>query len=94
MSGDVCKAELKLVKSNLSLIKKEVGLKDNIIATMEEQKDDLLLIISKKDEIIEKEKEISKTFENSLSKQKRTTFIYKLFTGLGIISTTLLLIKP
>ena len=60
---------------------------------MEEQKDDLLLIIAKKDEIIEKEQEISKTFEQQLSKQKKITFLYKALSLLGIVSTGILLAK-
>lgn len=93
VSGDVCKAELKLVKSNLQLTKREVALKDSIISTVEKQKLDLLQVISKKDEMFSKQEEISTTYKKALSKQKTTTFLYKVLSLLGVVSTTLLLVK-
>jgi hypothetical protein len=94
VKGDVCKEEIKLVRSNLALTKKEVILKDSIINTLGKQKEDLNLIISKKDEMFTKQEEISNTYKKALSKQKTTTFLYKALSLLGVISTTLLIIKP
>lgn len=94
VSGDFCKAEVKLVRTNLDLKQKEVILKDSIIKTLGKQKENLNLIISKKDEMFAKQEEISKTFKKELSKQKRTTFLYKFFSLLGVASTALLIIKP
>lgn len=91
--GDVCREEIKLVRANLDLTKKEVVLKDSIINTLEKQKDGLNLIISKKDEMFTKQEEISNTFKKELSKQRATTFLYKALSLLGIISTSLLIIK-
>ena len=93
VKGDVCKAEIKLVKDNLKLTKEEVSKKDSIIKTMRRQKNDLNLIIDKKDEMFVKQEEISNTYRKALSKQKATTFIYKALSLLGVISTTLLIIK-
>jgi hypothetical protein len=93
VSGDVCKAEIKLVRSNLALTKKEVVFKDSIINTLGTQKEKLNLIISKKDEMFSKQEEISNTYKKALSKQKTTTFLYKLLSLLGIVSTTLLIVK-
>jgi hypothetical protein len=93
LKGDVCKAEIKLVRSNLNLTKKEVSLKDSIISTLGKQKDGLNLIISKKDEMFVKQEEISNTYKKSLSKQKATTFLYKFLSLLGLVSTTILIIK-
>jgi len=78
----------------LDLTKKEVVLKDSIINTLGKQKQDLTLIISKKDEMFAKQEEISNTYKKALSKQKATTFLYKLLSLLGVVSTTLLIIKP
>ena len=94
VSGDVCKAERKLVRANLDLTKKEIVFKDSIIHTLGLQKEKLNLIISKKDEIFTKQEEISNTYKKALSKQKTTTFLYKALSLLGVISTTLLIIKP
>jgi len=94
VSGDICKVEIKLVRSNLDLTQKEVVLKDSIINTLGKQKEKLNLIISKKDEMFTKQEEISSTFKKELSKQKRTTFLYKFLSLLGVVSTALLIIKP
>ena len=94
MSGDVCKAEIKLVRSNLDLTNKKVILKDSIINTLGKQKDQLNLIISKKDEMFSKQEEISNTFKSELSKQKGTTLLYQILSALGVVSTLLLIVKP
>jgi hypothetical protein len=93
VSGDFCRAEIKLVRSNLLLTKKEVTLKDSIINTLGKQKEALNLIISKKDEMFTKQEEISNTYRKELSKQKTTTFLYKALSLLGILSTTYFIIK-
>jgi hypothetical protein len=92
--GDVCQAEIKLVRINFDLTKKEVVFKDSIINTLGMQKEKLNLIISKKDEMFTKQEEISNTYKKALSKQKTTTFLYKALSLLGVISTALLIIKP
>jgi hypothetical protein len=94
VKGDVCKIELELVKTNLDLTKKEVNEKDSIIIVQNKQKGILNLIISEKDDVISKEKEISKTFKKQVNKEKRTTLFYKFFSLLGVVATTLLVIKP
>jgi uncharacterized protein YjgD (DUF1641 family) len=78
----------------LDLTKKEVVFKDSIINTLGAQKEKLNLIISKKDEMFTKQEEISNTFKKELSKQKGTTFLYKMLSMLGVVSTFLLIIKP
>jgi len=93
VSGDFCRAEIKLVRSNLLLTKKEVVLKDSIINVLGQQKEKLNLIISKKDEMFTKQEEISNTYKKELSKQKTTTFLYKALSLLGILSTTYFIIK-
>jgi hypothetical protein len=93
VSGDFCRAEIKLVRSNLELTKKEVTLKDSIINTLGKQKEKLNLIISKKDEMFTKQEEISNTYKKELSKQKRTTFLYKFLSVLGVLSTSYFIIK-
>lgn len=94
VNGDFCKAEIKLVRSNLDLTHKEVILKDSIINTLGKQKENLNLIISKKDEMLTKQEEISNTFKKELSKQRRTTFLYKFLSFVGMATTTLLIIRP
>jgi hypothetical protein len=45
------------------------------------------LIISKKDEIFVNQEEIYKTLRKRTIKKKRTTFLYKVFSFLGVAST-------
>jgi hypothetical protein len=76
------------------LTKKEVVQKDSIIKTLDKQKKYLDTIISRKDEMLAKEEQISNAYKKQLFKQKGTTFLYKALSVLGVISTALLLIKP
>jgi vacuolar-type H+-ATPase subunit I/STV1 len=89
----VCKQKLKIVSDNLNLRTKEVEDKDLIIDGLEKQKQNLNQIIKDDAEVLKDQIKISNTFEKDLSKQKKTTFIYKLFSLLGIVSTTLLILK-
>jgi transketolase len=92
VSGDVCKEEIKLVKENLSLTEKKVVVKDSIIKGLEEQKFNLNAIISEKDKQFQLQKDISDSFRKDLSKQKRTTFMYKALSLIGIASTGILIL--
>jgi len=92
VSGDICKEELQLVKSNLMLTQYKVNLKDSIINKMEEKEYDLNDIISRKDEMFKEQEEISKTYKKELKSQKAISWFYKIFSILGLSSTSYLLI--
>lgn len=92
VAGDVCKQEILLVKNNLLLTESKVKLKDSIIYKMEEKEFDLNYIISQKDEMITKQEEISKTYKKELKKQKATSWLYKILSILGVVSTSYLII--
>jgi hypothetical protein len=93
VSGDVCKAKLKLTENNISLLEKKVSVKDSVINVLEKQKSNLDLVISYKDDVISKQEEISNSYKKELRKSKNATFIYKLFAYIGIGATGYLLIK-
>ena len=93
VSGDVCKAKLKLTENNISLLEKKVSVKDSIISVLEKQKSNLDLVITYKDDVISKQEEISNSYKKELRKSKTTTFIYKIFAYIGIASTGYLIIK-
>lgn len=93
VAGDVCKAKLKLTENNISLLEKKVSLKDSVITSLENQKSNLDLVITYKDDIILKQEEISKSYKSELRKSKTTTFIYKVFAYIGIGATGYLLTK-
>ena len=92
VSGDVCKEEIKLVRENLNLTEKKVVVKDSIIKGLEEQKFNLNEIIYEKDKQFQLQKDISDSFRKDLSKQKRTTFLYKALSLLGSASTCILIL--
>jgi hypothetical protein len=92
VSGDVCKEEIKLVRENLTLTEKKLVVKDGIIKGLEEQKFNLNAIISEKDKQFQLQKDISDSFKKELSKQKRTTFMYKALSLIGIATTGILIL--
>ena len=92
ISGDVCKEEIKLVRENLTFTEKKVVVKDSIIKGLEEQKFNLTTIISEKDKQFQLQKDISDSFKKDLSKQKRTTFMYKALSLIGIATTGILIL--
>ena len=92
VSGDVCKEEIKLVRENLTFTEKKVVVKDSIIKGLEEQKFNLNAIISEKDKQFQLQKDISDSFRKDLSKQKRTTFMYKALSLIGIATTGILIL--
>jgi hypothetical protein len=93
VSGDVCKAKLKLTENNISLLEKKVSVKDSVINVLGKQKSNLDLVIAYKDDVISKQEEISNSYKKELRKSKNTIFIYKLFAYIGIGATGYLLIK-
>jgi hypothetical protein len=93
VSGDVCKAKLKLTENNISLLEKKVSVKDSVINVLGKQKSNLDLVIAYKDNVISNQEEISNSYKKELRKSKSATFIYKLFAYIGIASTGYLLIK-
>lgn len=93
VSGDVCKAKLKLTENNISLLEKKITLKDSVINVLGKQKSNLDLVIAYKDDLISKQEEISNSYKKELRKEKTKKFVYKLLAYVGIASTGYLLIK-
>ena len=70
----------------ISLYKQKDSLKDEKI-------ENLNLIIIKKDEQYVLEKEKSENLFKELKSQRRKTFLYRVGTFIGVISTSILLLK-
>lgn len=70
----------------ISLYKQKDSLKDEKI-------ENLNLIIIKKDEQYVLEKEKSENLLKELKSQRRKTFLYRVGTFIGVISTSILLLK-
>ena len=85
VSGDVCKAEIKLVRQNLKLIQKKVAFKDSVINAKDKQIDNFNLIIQTKDEQYKNQLEISKTYKSDLDKITRKSAFYKITTFIALL---------
>ena len=88
-------AKLEIVELN-----KVISLKDNQIGlfkqkdTLKDQKiGNLELIISKKDQQFDLERQKSESLLKELKGQRRKTFLYKVGSFVGIIATSVLLLK-
>jgi len=77
---------IKLKDDQITLFKEKDVLKDQKISNLE-------LIITKKDEQFSLEREKSESLLKELKGQRRKTFLYKVGSFVGIIATSVLLVK-
>ena len=91
ISGDGAKLELLSIQELLKLEQKKVVLKDSVIGKLDTKVLNLENIILKKDEQFSLEAEKSKQLEKELKGQRRTTFLYKVGTYVGIGALLVLL---
>lgn len=92
VDGDICKAEIKIIKKNLELSKDKLVLKDSIIMGKNNQIVILKDIIQNKDEQYNLEKDKSNEIVKELKAEKRKSFFYKLTSFLGALSTLIVII--
>lgn len=93
IAGDGAKLEIldlnkviKLKDEQISLFKQKDSLKDDKIKNLD-------LIILKKDEQFSLERQKSESLLKELKGQRTKTFIYKVGSFIGVIATTMLLLK-
>lgn len=93
IAGDGAKVEIldlnkviKLKDEQIGLYKQKDSLKDDKIKNLD-------LIILKKDEQFSLERQKSESLLKELKGQRRKTFIYKVGSFVGVIATTMLLLK-
>jgi len=89
---DGCKEELKLTQDKVIKLEEREIQKDTIISLLKDKDNNNQFIISQKDQQIKLYDDMSKDLQKELKSQKRTTFLYKAGTVLGIIATSFLLI--
>lgn len=89
---DGCQEELKLTQGKVIKLEEREIQKDTIISLLKDKDKNNQFIITQKDKQLQISDELSKSLEKELKKSKRTTFLYKLGTVVGIISTSFLLI--
>jgi hypothetical protein len=88
-------AKLEIVELNKkdSLKNQVISLKDNQIDLFKQKVSNLELIINKKDEQFGLERQKSESLLKELKGQRTKTFFYKIGSFVGIIATSILLLK-
>ena len=92
VSYDGVKLELQKTVELLTLERKKVQVKDSVIFSLEKKTLNLQEIITKTNEQFALETEKSKDLLKELKGQRRTTFLYKLGTTVGMAATAILLL--
>jgi hypothetical protein len=92
VSYDGLKIELQETIELLRLERQKVGVKDSVIFQLERKTVNLQEIITKTNEQVALENQKSKDLLKELKAQRRTTFLYKLGTTIGILATSILVL--
>lgn len=92
VSYDGLKLELLETNELLRLERQKTEIKDSVIFQLEKKTVNLQEIINKTNEQFKLESQKSKDLLKELKGQRRTTFLYKLGTTVGMIATTVLLL--
>lgn len=93
MKGDGAVAEVVELNKVVSLKDEQIGLYKQKDSLKEQKIGNLELIITKKDEQFGLERQKSENLFKELKGQRRKTFLYKVGSFLGIIMTSLYLLK-
>ena len=89
---DGCKQEVVLLNNKIVKLNERETQKDTVINLLNKKDKNNQFIIGKKDEQLTLSKELSDKLEKELKGQRVKTFLYKLGTFVGIITSTYLLI--
>lgn len=90
---DGLKEEISLIKLKLSKVEEREIKKDTIINLLTTRDVNNQFIIGKKDEQLQISKELTDKLNKELRGQKTKTFLWKVGTFVGLVSTTFFLIK-
>ena len=93
MTGDGAKAELTQAHKIISLKDDQIGLLNQKDSLKDQKINNLEVIITKKDQQFDLEREKSNSLLKELKVQKAKTFFYKMGSGVAIIATLLYLTK-
>ena len=89
---DGLKLELEKTVELLTLERQKVGVKDSMIMNLDKKVVNLQEIINKTNEQFALESQKSKDLLKELKGQRRTTFLYKLGTTVGMLATAVLIL--
>lgn len=93
IAGDGAKVEILDLNKVIKLKDEQIGLYKQKDSLKDEKIKNLDLIILKKDEQFSLERQKSESLLKELKGQRRKTFIYKVGSFVGVIATTMLLLK-
>lgn len=90
---DGLKEEMKLTNLKLQKVEERELQKDTIISLLTKKDENNQFIISQKDEQLKLSTELSDKLNKDLKKQRTKTFLWKVGTFVGIVTSTFLLIN-
>lgn len=94
IKGDGCQLELKETQEKVIKLETKEKEKDSHIFFLEEKDKNNNFMLGKKDEQLKVSEELTKSLQKELKGQKTKTFLWKVGTYVGVITSTyLLLIK-
>lgn len=93
IKGDGAIEELKETQKILKLTQDKIVIKDTIISNLNTKISNLDFIIGEKDKQFSLERQKSTELYKELKQQKRTTFLYKVGTFVGLLFTGVLLVN-
>lgn len=93
MTGDGAKAELIGTYKVIELKDQQIGLLNQKDSLKEQKISNLELIITKKDQQFDLERQKSESLLKELKGQKLKTFFYKMGSGIALITTVLYIAK-
>lgn len=93
LQGDGDKIQVTELNKLIDLTNKKVEIKDSIIVTLESKVTNLENIILNKEEQFKLQSDLSKKLEKEVKAQRKQGFFLKLGTGMGLVSSILLLFR-
>lgn len=93
LRGDGAIQQLEETEKVLELTNQKLALKENILSVLNSKVTNLDYIIKQKDEQFKLERSKSEDLIKEIKQVRRTTFFYKVGSFVGIITTTLFLLK-
>ena len=93
IKGDATNREVIVLSDIIAQKGIQLSAKDTIIATLNLKIVNFNTIISNKDKQQSLENQLNKDLQKALKQQKRRTFFYKIGTGIGAVTTLILIVK-
>lgn len=93
IEGDGNKKQLQEVTTLLNLFRDKIAVKDSLISSLDKKVNNLQINLTTKEEQLAIRKNLSDKLQVELRSQKRKSFLYKVGTGVGLVTTALILLQ-